>query len=57
MSAWLAQLTDEEVLDKFSRLKVTHTYEPSVLLHNADVLLRLRDEVRNFARAEKSAEE
>ncbi|MGW2625869.1 hypothetical protein [Micromonospora taraxaci] len=50
IAAWLAQLTDEEVLDRMSRLKVTHTYDPGVLLHNVEVLEGLRDEALGFVR-------
>jgi hypothetical protein len=52
VSAWLAQLTDEEVLSRFSALKPTHTYEPRVMRRNAEVLVRVRDEILNFARGE-----
>ena len=31
IAAWLAQLTDEEVLDRMSRLKRIHTYDPGVV--------------------------
>lgn len=50
IAAWLAQLTDEEVLDRMSRLKVTHTYDPGVMLHNVEVLEGLRDEALGFVR-------
>jgi hypothetical protein len=32
IAAWLGQLTDEEVLDRMLRLKITHTYDPGVML-------------------------
>ncbi|WET81099.1 hypothetical protein P3102_07700 [Amycolatopsis sp. QT-25] len=57
VSAWLARLADEEVLDKISTLKQTHDYDPHVMRHNAEVLTRLRDEILNFARNNKPAEE
>ncbi|MEU5726751.1 hypothetical protein ABZ783_33740 [Micromonospora sp. NPDC047738] len=50
IAAWLAQLTDEEVLDRMSRLTVTHTYDPGVMLHNVEVLEGLRDEALGFVR-------
>ncbi|RKN51229.1 hypothetical protein D7223_00460 [Micromonospora endolithica] len=52
IAAWLAQLTDEEVLDRMSRLKVTHSYNPGVMLHNVEVLEGLRDEALGFAHAD-----
>lgn len=52
IAAWLTQLTDEEVLDRASRLKATHTHDPRVLLHNVEVLERLRDEALGFGRDE-----
>ncbi|MEU4472461.1 hypothetical protein [Micromonospora sp. NPDC023888] len=50
IAGWLAQLTDEEVLDRMSRLKVTHTYDPGVMLHNFEVLEGLRDEALGYVR-------
>lgn len=50
ITAWLAQLTDEEVLDRMARLKATHTYDPDVMLRNFEVLEGLRDEALEFAR-------
>jgi hypothetical protein len=50
ITAWLAQLTDEEVLDRMARLKATHTYDPDVMLRNFEVLDGLRDEALEFAR-------
>jgi hypothetical protein len=49
-TAWLAQLTDEGVLDRMARLKVTHTYDPDVMLRNFEVLEGLRNEALEFAR-------
>ncbi|MGM5068606.1 hypothetical protein EU244_027455 [Rhodococcus qingshengii] len=46
--AWLTQLTDEDVLGRMSMLRVTHTYDPGVLLHNADVLETLQEEAWVF---------
>lgn len=56
ISAWLAQLADEEVLGRMTRLKVTHTYDLSVMLHNAEVLEGLRDEALEFARDNQPVE-
>ncbi|WP_328442779.1 hypothetical protein [Amycolatopsis sp. NBC_00438] len=53
VSDWLAQLTDEEVLSRFSMLKATHTYDPLVMRRNAAVLERAHDEIVNFARGEE----
>lgn len=50
ITAWLAQLTDEEVLDRMAQLKATHTYDPGVMLRNVEVLEGLRDEALGFAR-------
>ncbi|GAA3826756.1 hypothetical protein [Amycolatopsis tucumanensis] len=52
VSAWLAQLADEEVLSKVSMLKMTHDYDPLVIRHNAEVLARIREAVLNFARSD-----
>lgn len=51
ISAWLAQLTDEEVLGRMSMLKVTHTADPSVLLHNVEVLEALHEDAWAFTDA------
>ncbi|WFE60050.1 hypothetical protein [Micromonospora sp. WMMD712] len=56
IAAWLAQLTDEEVLDRMSKLKVTHTYDPGVMLQNLEVLAGLRDEVLGFGHNGQPAE-
>lgn len=50
ISAWLAQLTDEEVLDRVSRLKVPHTYDSRVILRNVEALQDLRAEALAFSR-------
>ncbi len=50
ITAWLAQLTDEDVLDRTARLKATHTYDPDLMLRNIEVLKRLREEALEFAR-------
>ena len=50
ISAWLAQLTDVQVLDRQSRLQVTHTYDLDVMHRNLEVLERMRDEAVKFTR-------
>jgi hypothetical protein len=37
-----------EVLDRMSRLRVTHTYEPDVVLRNVEVLKCLHNEALEF---------
>ncbi|MEW2127956.1 hypothetical protein AB0891_30030 [Streptomyces sp. NPDC007259] len=56
ITAWAEQLTDEEVLERMSRLKMTFTYEPEIVLRNAEVVAALRDEVLSFSSNEESAE-
>ncbi|MEU9749167.1 hypothetical protein [Streptomyces niveus] len=56
MAAWAEHLTDEEVLERMSRLRKTFTYQPETLLHNADVVAALLDEVLNFASDDDPAE-
>ena len=48
IAAWLAQLSDEEVLDRMSRLRATHTYDSDTVLRNFEVLKDLRDEALGF---------
>lgn len=48
IAAWLAQLTDEEVLDRISRLKMTQTSDRGVIRHNLKILEDLRDEALGF---------
>ncbi|GGL51527.1 hypothetical protein [Planomonospora parontospora] len=50
ITAWLAQLTDEEVLDRIARLKENHTYDPDVMVRNFEILKGLREEALEFAR-------
>ncbi|WP_410646436.1 hypothetical protein [Amycolatopsis sp. cmx-4-54] len=57
VSAWLAHLTDEEVLGKIAALKKNHNYDPRVMRHNIEVLARLRDEILNSPHENKPAEE
>lgn len=48
IGTWLAQLNDEEVLDRISRLQPTHTYDPDTVLRNFSVPQGLRDEAVSF---------
>ncbi|TMR40263.1 hypothetical protein ETD96_11815 [Actinomadura geliboluensis] len=49
IAAWLAQLTDEEVLDRMARLEAT-THDSAVMQRNFEVMKGLRDEAQRFAR-------
>lgn len=49
---WLAHLTDEEVLERMSRLKPTWNYDPLIVRRTINALEGLRDEVANFSRRE-----
>lgn len=48
IAAWLTSLTDEEVLQRMAQLKPTHTYDPDTVLHNFEVLKRMRDDAVAF---------
>lgn len=48
ITAWLASLSDEQVLERMSRLKRTETHDPDVMLENFASLQRLRDEATAF---------
>lgn len=48
IAAWLASLTDEEVLERMSHLKPTHTYDPDIVLRNFEVLKGMRDDALAF---------
>ena len=48
ISAWLADLTDAEVLERVHRLNSTHSHNPDVVLHNLKVVKGLRDEASAF---------
>jgi hypothetical protein len=48
ITTWLAQLTDEEVLDRMSRLKPS-THDADVMLRNFEVMKGMRDEALEFA--------
>ncbi|QFX80029.1 hypothetical protein [Streptomyces sp. SYP-A7193] len=56
ITAWVEQLADEGVLERMSRLKMTFTHEPELLLRNAQVVAGLRDEVLSFAFDDDPAE-
>lgn len=56
ITAWAEHLTDEEVLERMSRLRTTFTYQPETLLRNADVVAALLDEVLSFAFDDDPAE-
>ena len=56
IAAWLKHLTDEEVLQRTSRLKPTHTYAPDIVLRNFEVLKGLRDEAVAFGAAEAAGD-
>lgn len=55
IAAWLANLTDEEVLERMSRLKQTYTYNPDVVLRNFEVLKGMRDEAVAFEADERAS--
>ena len=48
IAAWLDHLTDEEVLQRIARLKLTHTYDPDIVLDNFKILQGMRDEAVAF---------
>lgn len=48
IAAWLNQLTDEEVLERVSRLRATHTYDADIMLRNFEVLEGMRDDAAAF---------
>ncbi|KDR60942.1 hypothetical protein ACH4MU_29905 [Streptomyces albidoflavus] len=49
IEAWAGQLTDEEVLERMSRLRMLFTYDPDILQQNAEAVTGLRNEVMSFA--------
>ncbi|HEX3813005.1 MAG TPA: hypothetical protein VHX59_09200, partial [Mycobacteriales bacterium] len=49
-TVWLAQLADDEVLARISKLKQTQAHDPDAVLHNFGVLEGLRDEAVTFTR-------
>jgi hypothetical protein len=48
VAAWLDHLTDEEVLERMSRLEPTHTYNPAITRRNLEVLKGMRGEAVAF---------
>lgn len=48
IAAWLAALSDEQVLERMSRLKPTETYDRYIVLQNYAILEGFRDEVARF---------
>lgn len=56
IAAWLAHLTDHEVLDRISQLKVPPAHDPDVMLHNLEVLENLRDEVLGFGHDDQAVQ-
>jgi hypothetical protein len=48
ISAWLAHLSDADVLERMSQLKATDSYDRNVVLNNLEVLGALRDEAVAF---------
>lgn len=48
ISAWLKHLSDEEVLERMSRLRATRSNDPSIVLRNFEVLEGLCDEAVAF---------
>lgn len=48
IEVWLAQLTDDELLDRMSTLKPIHTYDPDGMRHNVKVVESLRDDALAF---------
>jgi hypothetical protein len=55
IAAWLAHLTDEEVLARMLRLQVTHTYDRDVMRRNVKVLEGFRDEALRFGHEDRAA--
>lgn len=55
ISAWLAHLSDEDVLERMSRLKTTHSYDPDRVLRNLKVIEGLRCEATAFGMDEATA--
>lgn len=56
IAAWLAQLNDEEVLERMSRLQVTYDYTPDLVLHNFEVLKAWQDEALRFGHNDQPVE-
>ena len=56
IAAWLGHLTDEDVLDRMSQLKPTHTYNPDIVMRNFEVLKAMRDEAVAFGADEAAGD-
>ncbi|SHJ48959.1 hypothetical protein SAMN05421803_106226 [Nocardiopsis flavescens] len=48
ISAWLEKLTDEEIIDRISRLSANHSYDPNIIRSNLEALQELRNEAVAF---------
>ena len=48
IGAWLASLSDQQVIDRMSQLKRTDTYEPDIMWHNMSVFEGMRDDASRF---------
>jgi hypothetical protein len=48
IAAWLDHLTDEEVLERMSRLQPTHTHNPNIVVRNFEVLKGMLGEALTF---------
>ncbi|MFJ4228416.1 hypothetical protein ACIPYV_12720 [Paenarthrobacter nicotinovorans] len=56
IAAWLAQLNDEEVLERMSRLQVTYDYAPNLVLQNFEVLKGWQNEALRFGHNDQPVE-
>lgn len=56
ISAWLADLSDADVLERMSRLKATYSHDPAIILRNFEVLKGLRNEASAFETNEAAGE-
>lgn len=54
IAAWLASLSDEQVVERMSRLKRTETYDRHTVLQNFAFLKGFRDEVAAFVASESA---
>lgn len=56
ITAWLDHLTDEEMLERMSRLKPTHTNNSDIVMRNLEVLKGMRDEAVAFGADEAAGD-
>jgi hypothetical protein len=56
IAAWLDHLTDEEVLERMSRLQMTHTYDPDIVMRNFEILKGMRDDAVAFGAGEATGD-